>query len=216
MCWTLFILSLETDWETTHLGYQVELEWRLKVFPRTSDLRFWISPHQGTHSCSQILKLTYRCAKYIFRQTAGFHEYFVGKAFLWDTRETFCFVILSHLIHHISTHAKYTHILKGVLSESHNPWWLEIVIPTILYTIHCGFPQLLPLHIQILERLIAQTLTTPILSVMWGFGAAGKHWKKPFVWLMQSGWIMWSKELEKTRLHQVSWLQEFGGLKFIG
>ena len=29
-CWTLFILSLETNWETTHLGHQVELEWRLK------------------------------------------------------------------------------------------------------------------------------------------------------------------------------------------
>ena len=29
------------------------------------------------------------------------------------------------------------------------------------------------------KRLIAQTLTTPILSVKWGFGATGKHWKKP-------------------------------------
>ena len=55
---TLYSLSLETDWETTHLGHQVELEWRLKVFPITYDLQFWISPHQGTHSCSQILKLT--------------------------------------------------------------------------------------------------------------------------------------------------------------
>ena len=41
------------------------------------------------------------------------------------------------------------------------------------------FPQLLPLHFYILERLIAQTLTTPILSVKWGFGAARRHWKKP-------------------------------------
>ena len=70
-------------------------------------------------------------------------------------------------------------------NPSHNPWELEIVLPTILYTIHCGFPQLLHLHlhIQILEKLIAQTFTTPILSVKWGFGAlVGKHWKKPFVW----------------------------------
>ena len=87
----------------------------------------------------------------------------------------------------------------------HNPWELEIVIPTILYTIHCGFPQLLPLHIKILERLIAQTLTTPILNVQWGFGVARKHWKKPFVWWMQSSWIAWSRELKKTRLRQVSW-----------
>ena len=82
----------------------------------------------------------------------------------------------------------------------HNPWELEIVILTILYTIIYGFPQLLPLYIQILERLIAQTLTTPILSVKWGFGVTGKYWKKPFVWWMQSGWIAWFGELEKTRL----------------
>ena len=64
-------------------------------------------------------------------------------------------------------------------NPSHNPWEWEIVIPTILYTIYCSFPQLLPLHFYILERLIAQILTTPILSVKWGFSAAGKYWKKP-------------------------------------
>ena len=90
-------------------------------------------------------------------------------------------------------------------NHSHNSWELEIVIPTILYTIYCGFPQLLPLHFQILERLIAQTLTTPMLSVKWDFSAAGKHWKKPFVWWMQLGWIAWFGELEKTRLGEVNW-----------
>ena len=40
-----------TDWETTLLGHQVELEWRLKVFPSASNLWFWISLHQGTLSC---------------------------------------------------------------------------------------------------------------------------------------------------------------------
>ena len=49
---------LETDWETTLLGRKVELKWRLKVFPSTSNLLFWISPHQGMLSCSQILKIT--------------------------------------------------------------------------------------------------------------------------------------------------------------
>ena len=34
------ILVLETNWETTLLGHQVELEWRLKVFPSTSNLLF--------------------------------------------------------------------------------------------------------------------------------------------------------------------------------
>ena len=101
----------------------------------------------------------------------------------------------------------YPHIERNVFqreNSSHYLWEWEIVIPTILNTIYCGFPQLLPLHIQILERLIDQTLTTPMLSVKWGFGAAGKYWKKLFVWWMQSDWIAWSGELKKTRLHQVS------------
>ena len=120
--------------------------------------------------------------------------------------DTPCLYLHYFLLNTIYTHI--THILRGVFfqreNSSYNPWELEIVIPIILYTIHCGFPQLLPLHIQILERLIAQTLTTPILSVKWGFGVAGKHWKKPFVWWMQLGWIAWSGELEKTRFCQVS------------
>ena len=102
----------------------------------------------------------------------------------------------------------YSHIEGSAFQRenlSHYPWDWEIVILSILYTIYCGFPQLLPLYIQILERLIAQILTTPILSVKWGFYAARKHWKKPFVWWMQSGWIAWSRKLEKTRFHQVSW-----------
>ena len=53
----------------------------------------------------------------------------------------------------------YTH------NSLHNPLWF--------------FTQLIPLHFYILEKLIAQTFTTPILSVKWGFDAAGKHWKKP-------------------------------------
>ena len=50
--------------------------------------------------------------------TAGFHECLTSKAFPWDTHETFCFAILSYMIHPISTHTIYTHIthiLKGVL-----------------------------------------------------------------------------------------------------
>ena len=36
----------------------MELVWRLKVFSGTSNLWFWISPYQGTLSCSYILKPT--------------------------------------------------------------------------------------------------------------------------------------------------------------
>ena len=48
-----------TNWETTHLGHIMELEWRLKVFPSSIFILFWISLHQGTPSCSLFLKL--RC-----------------------------------------------------------------------------------------------------------------------------------------------------------
>ena len=62
-----------------------------------------------------------------------------------DTRETFCFTELSYLIHTSFTHTIYTpitHICWGVFlreNPSHKHWELEIVIPTILYTITCGF-----------------------------------------------------------------------------
>ena len=67
-------------------------------------------------------------------------------------------------------------------------WEVEIVIPTIIYTFPYGFPQLLPLHLHIFERLLPQTLTTPILSVKWDFGAIWKHWKEPFI-----GGCNWAK-----------------------
>ena len=77
--------------------------------------------------------------------TVGFRDCLASKAFLWDTRKTFCFAELSFLIHIICTHTLYTHITHrgwGVLlreNPSHKPWELEIVTPTILYIIHCGF-----------------------------------------------------------------------------
>ena len=67
-------------------------------------------------------------------------------------------------------HYKYPHYPQIVRSafqrENPNKYTreLEIVIPTIIYTFPCGFPQLLPLQLWILNRLLAQTLTTPILS----------------------------------------------------
>ena len=51
---------------------------------------------------------------------AGFREYFTGKAFPRDTRETFCFAILAYLLHYVFTHTIYTHIthiLEEVLLE---------------------------------------------------------------------------------------------------
>ena len=117
-------------------------------------------------------------------EIAGFREYLVGKAFPQDTGEIFCFAKLSFLIHSIFTHTIYTpitHICWGVLmreNPNHKHWELEIVIPTILYTITCGFFSTPTLHFHTLERLIAQILTTPFKSVQWDFGAIGKYWKK--------------------------------------
>ena len=71
-------------------------------------------------------------------------EYFAGKAFPRDTRETFCSTSLSSLIHTYCAYTIYTHITHKYLGEllSENPsqttWELEIVIPTILYTFGLG------------------------------------------------------------------------------
>ena len=78
-------------------------------------------------------------------EIVGFRECLMSKAFPWDTREIFCFAKLSYMIHAFYTHTIYTpitHRCWGVLlreNPSYNHWELEIVIPTILYTIHCGF-----------------------------------------------------------------------------
>ena len=78
-------------------------------------------------------------------EIAGFRECLVGKAFSRDTHKTLYFTKLSYLIHTFFTHTIYTPITHRcwvvLLREnpSHKPWELEIVIPTFLYTIHCGF-----------------------------------------------------------------------------
>ena len=144
--------------------------------------------------------------------TWSFRECLTGKAFLQNTRETFCLAILSCFVlpslypHYIYSH--YPHIVRSVFQRENlkkYTWKLEIVIPKIIYTFPCGFPLLLPLYIQIFKRLIAQTLTTPNMSVKWGFGAARKHWKKPFI-----GGCNWAElrdlgKLEKTRFRETSW-----------
>ena len=43
-------------------------------------------------------------------ETAMFRKYLAGKAFLWDTRETFCSASLSSLIHTFCAYTIYIHI----------------------------------------------------------------------------------------------------------
>ena len=125
------------------------------------------------------------------------------KVFVWQ-KVVFALPILYP--HYIYPH--YPQIVMSVFQRE-NPsihtWELEIVIPTIIYTFLCGFPPLLSLHIQILERMIAQTLTTPNLRVKWGFGDVGKNWKKPIVGGCNQAELHVPGKLEKTRLRQVRW-----------
>ena len=78
-------------------------------------------------------------------ETAVYHEYLAGKAFLRDTQEIFCSASLYYLIHTFCTHAMYSHINHNCWREllrenpSQKPWELEIAIPTYLYTFACGF-----------------------------------------------------------------------------
>ena len=78
-------------------------------------------------------------------------------------------------------------------------------LPTIVYTISLKFHSLLPLHLHILEWFLAQTLTSPILSVERSFGAYGKHWKKPLSGRCNLELIAGSGQLVKTWLHEARW-----------
>ena len=134
----------------------------------------------------------------------GFRECLAGKAFPRNTRETLCFAILSFLLYHTLCFAIVRSSFQRENPSIHT-WELEIVIPTIIYIIPCGFPLLLPLHIHILERLIVQTLTTPNLSVKWGFGAVGKYWKKSIIGGCNRDELCDPTKLEKIRFRQTSW-----------
>ena len=86
---------------------------RLKEFSR-------VAHKKPSREVKQVLSTWLECEESWQMVTGGFCECFTGKAFPWNTRETFCFSILSYLIHQISIHTIYTHIthiLRGVLSR---------------------------------------------------------------------------------------------------
>ena len=124
------------------------------------------------------------CEELVQMETVVSREYLTGKAFLQDTRETFCSARLYYLIHTFCTYTIYTHITHKWEGEplgenpSKNTWELEIVIPTFLYTFVCEIFSSPTSPFPYIERLIAQTLTTLFQSVKWSFGATGKHWRR--------------------------------------
>ena len=119
-------------------------------------------------SLREVFPWSEACARHMIGMwgvmTDGFHKCLASKAFPRDIHKTFYFANLLYLIHPLYPHyiyPHYTHMLRSAFQRenpSHYSWEWEIIIPTILYTIHCSFPQLLPLHFQILERLLAKHL----------------------------------------------------------
>ena len=126
-------------------------------------------------------------------ETAGFRECLAGKAFPRDTRETICFAILSYLLHYILTHTIYTIIThrcwEVLLKEnpSHKPWELEIVIPTIFYTIACGFSSTptspFPYHWEVDSSNTYSTLSKCSMR----FWCCWEALEEASLWRMQSG-----------------------------
>ena len=127
-------------------GYVCEREsvWRLKANWRLKCFRRYLASKHPAKWCMCLVH-DWNVKSQDRIETVVFRECFMGKAFLRDTRETFCFARLSFLIHTFYAYTIYIHITHrcwGVLlreNSSHKPWELEIVIPTILYTITCGF-----------------------------------------------------------------------------
>ena len=75
---------LETDWETTLLGRKVELEWRLKVFPSTSNILFlnFITPRYAilfSNSKNHIMHvINHEWNRFMFVASV--------MCFVWDTK----------------------------------------------------------------------------------------------------------------------------------
>ena len=121
------------------------------------------------------------------------------------SHETLCFARLSFMIHSILTHTIYTtitHICWGVFlreNPSHKHWELEIVIPTILYTITCGFSStptsLFPYHWEVDSSNTYHTLSKYLVRFLVLLGS---------IWRSQAladviGRIARFRELDKTR-----------------
>ena len=124
-------------------GYVWKKVWRLKAHWK-SKVFSWVACEKPSREVKHVLSTWLECEESWQRVTTGFHECFAGKAFPRDTRETFCFVNLSYLIHQVSTHTIYTHIthiLIGVLFrektlattfESERLLYLQFSTPSIV------------------------------------------------------------------------------------
>ena len=157
--------------------------WRLKLLNTEKFSRVYRD--QASRERKHVPCTWLECEESGQMETAVSREYLVGKAFPRDTRKTFCSASLSSLIHIFCAYTIYIHIThkcnRELLREnpSKNTWELEIVNPTILYTFVCGISSSptspFPYHWEVNSPNTYHTFK----SVQWGFGATGKHWKKP-------------------------------------
>ena len=117
--------------------WRLKAKWRAKKFSP-------VVRKKPSCEVKHVLSTWLECKESWQMVTASFCEQFV----ISDTPGLY--------IHYIYPH--YPYIERSVFQRenpNYNSWELEIVIPIILYIIHCDFLQLIPLHFQILERLIA-------------------------------------------------------------
>ena len=85
-----------------------EREWRLKALKIEVFSR--VAHDLASREVMHVLYTWLECEKSGQMETAMFRECLTGKAFLRDTRKTFCFARLSFLIHTFYAYTIYTHI----------------------------------------------------------------------------------------------------------
>ena len=84
--------------------WRLKTHWRSNVFSR-------VAREKPSREVKHVLSTWLECEESWQMVTAGFREFLTGKAFPRDTGKTFCFANLSYLIHQVSTHTIYTHII---------------------------------------------------------------------------------------------------------
>ena len=78
-------------------------------------------------------------------ETTVFREQLAGKAFSWDSHETFCFARWSYLMHTFFTHTIYTHIthILSNLGFHKNTYHITTKIGPQNYTISTKKPKII-------------------------------------------------------------------------
>ena len=135
-------------------------------------------------------------------------KYLTSKAFLRDTCETFCSASLSNLIHIFCAYTIYTHINHKCSGEllienpSQKTWELEIVIPTILYTIVLGISSSptspFPYHWEVDSPKTYHTLWECQVKFWCYWEALEEAWNGKCNMELVAG----SRELDKTRFRE--------------